>query len=130
MRSDGVEPAADYTWNDSIADPSISSIPAQPVTDRAAHDQLEVAALEPRQLLGEQRHALTPRAGHARDVRAPEEARGAERVVEPVQIVVDVRERIGAPGVARRPGGLHRDVGVSRERDHLGQIRPQVWLTR
>src|SRR5215813_15522872 len=33
------------------ADPS--PLPVQPVTHRAAHDQLEVVALEPRQLLGE-----------------------------------------------------------------------------
>src|SRR5262245_55117840 len=102
MRIGDVQPTADYTRSGSIADPSVSSLPAQPVADRAAHDQLEVAALEPRQLLGEQRHTLAPRAGHARDVRAPEESRGAERVIEPVEIVVDVRERIGAPGVARR----------------------------
>src|SRR5215472_6535546 len=59
-----------------------SPLPAQPVTDRAAHYHLEVAPLEPRQLLGEQRHALAPRTGHARDVRAPEESRGAKRIVE------------------------------------------------
>src|SRR5439155_25758964 len=62
------------------------SFPSEPVTDGPAHDQLEVAALQPGQLFREQRHALTPRARHARDVGAPEPARGAEGVVEPAQV--------------------------------------------
>src|SRR3954468_13130886 len=73
---------------------SLLSLPSQPVTDGPAHDQLEVAALQPGQLFREQRHALAPRAGHARDVRAPEPARGAEGVVEPTQVVVDVAKRV------------------------------------
>src|ERR1700693_5152768 len=80
------------------------SLPSQPVTDRPAHDHFEVAALQPGQLFREQRHALTPRAGHARDVGAPEPARGAEGVVETVQIVVDVPKRVWLIGVARRAG--------------------------
>src|SRR5215510_9012090 len=91
---------------------SLLSFPSKPVTDRSAHDQLEVAALQPGQLFGEQRDARTPRARHARDVGAPEPARGAEGVVEPVQIVVDVAKGVGLVGVARRAGGLHRDVGI------------------
>src|SRR5262249_35797600 len=91
---------------------SLLSFPSEPVTDRAAHDQLEVAALEPGQLFREQRDALTPRARHARDVGAPEPARGAEGVVEPVQVVVDVAKRVGLVGIARRPRRLHRDVGI------------------
>ena len=58
------------------------------------------------QLLGEHRHALPPRARHARDVGAPEHPRGAERVEDPLQVVVDVAIRIGLAGVARRAGGL------------------------
>ena len=50
--------------------------PAEPVANGAAHDELEVTPAEPRQLFGEQRHALAPRARHARDVGAPEPARG------------------------------------------------------
>src|SRR5512143_3926706 len=94
---------------------SLLACPSQPVTDGPAHDQLEVAALQPGQLFGEQRHALTPRAGHARDVGAPEPARGAEGVVEAVQVVVDVAKRVGLIGVARRAGCLPRDVGILRE---------------
>src|SRR6266540_3689428 len=90
---------------------SLLSFPPQPVTDGPAHDQFEVAALQPGQLFREQRHALTPRAGHARDVGAPEPARGAEGVVETVQIVVDVAKWVWLIGVARRAGRLHRDVG-------------------
>src|SRR3989449_3247795 len=100
------------------------SFPSQPVTDSPAHDQLEVAALQPGQLFREQRHALTPRARHARDVGAPEPARGAEGVVEAVQIVVDVAKRGGLIGVARRARRLHRDVRIFREREHGRQIRP------
>src|SRR6476620_11893406 len=102
---------------------SLLSFPAEPVTDPPAHDQLEVAALQPGQLLREQGHALTPRAGHARDVGAPEPARGAEGVVEPAQVVVYVAKRVGLIGVARRAGRLHSDVGIFREREHLRQIR-------
>src|SRR5204863_6055397 len=89
---------------------SLLSFPSQPVTDGPAHDQFEVAALQPGQLFREQRDARTPRAGHARDIGAPEPARGAEGVVEAVHIVVDVAKRVGLIGVARRAGRLHRDV--------------------
>src|SRR5512144_2117709 len=80
------------------------SFPSQPVTDRPAHHQFEVTALQPGQLFREQRHALTPRALHASDVGAPEPARGAEGVVEPAQVVVNVSKRVGLIGVARRAG--------------------------
>src|SRR5438874_12051801 len=76
------------------------SAPSQPVTDSPTHDQFEVAALQPGQLFREQSHALTPRAGHARDDGAPEPARGDEGVVEAVQIVVDVSKRVELSGVA------------------------------
>src|SRR5262245_23071181 len=93
------------------------SFPSQPVADSATHDQLQVAALQPGQLFREKRHALTPRAGHACDIGAPEPARGAKRVVETVQVVVDIAKRVGLIGVARRAGRLHRDVRISRERE-------------
>src|ERR671922_3063407 len=78
---------------------SLLSFPSQPVTDRPAHDQFEVPALQPGQLFREQRDALAPRAGHARDVGAPEPARGAEGVVEAVQIVGGIAKRGGVIGV-------------------------------
>src|SRR5437879_13093935 len=105
---------------------SLLAFPSQPVTDSPAHYQFEVAALQPGQLFREQRYALTPRAGHARDVGAPEPARGAEGVVEPAQVVVDVAKRVGLIGVARRAGRLHRDVGVFRDRAHVPQSPPQL----
>src|SRR5499425_1598058 len=108
---------------------SLLSFPAQPGTDRPAHDQLEVAALQPGQLFREQRDARTPRARHARDVGAPEPARGAEGVVEAMQIVVDVAKRVRLIGVARRARRLHRDVGIFREREDVRQIRPPLART-
>src|SRR2546423_13394104 len=78
------------------------SLPSQPVTDSPAHDQFEVVALQPGQLFREQRHALTPRARHARDVGAPEPARRAEGVVEAVQIFVGGAEPGRVIGVERR----------------------------
>src|SRR5260370_4357878 len=72
---------------------SLLSFPSQPVTDGPAHDQLEVSAVQPGQLFREQRYALTPRAGHARDVGTPEPARGAEGVVEAVASFVGVAEQ-------------------------------------
>src|SRR6478609_7808832 len=46
--------------------------PADPVADRLAHHQLQVAAAEPGQFLGEHRHAFAVAAGHA-GVSRPEE---------------------------------------------------------
>src|SRR5688572_33024473 len=109
---------------------SLLAFPSEPVTDGPAHDQFEVAALQPGQLFREQRHALTPRARHARDVGAPEPARGAEGVVEALQIVMDVAKGVGLIGVARRARRLHRDVRIFREREHLLQIRPALARAR
>src|SRR6059036_2614844 len=106
------------------------SFPSQPVTDGPAHDQFEVAALQPGQLFREQRDALTPRARHARDVGAPEPARGAEGIVEPAQVVVDVAKWVGLIGVARRARRLHRNVGIFREREHVIQICPPLTRAR
>src|SRR5437899_5178943 len=105
-------------------------LPADPVANGAAHDELEITPAEPRQLFGEQRHALAPRAGHARDVGAPEPARGAEGVIELAQLVVDVAKRVRLIGVARRAGGFHRDVGVLRERKNLREVGPAFTRTR
>src|SRR5215471_6170253 len=86
--------------------------PAHPVAHRFAHDELEVAALEPWQLLGEHRHALPPRAWHPGDVGAPEHPLGAERVKAAVQVLVKAAERIGVLGVPYLTGRLDRDVRV------------------
>src|ERR1041384_5075108 len=82
--------------------PGSRALPAQPVYDGPAHHALEVAALQPRQLLGEHRHALAPRARHARDVGAPEAAVGPERLEDLAQIAVDVRVgvRLGSANAA------------------------------
>src|SRR5438128_12318496 len=109
---------------------SLRSLPSDLVTVGPAHYQFEVAALQPGQLFREQRYALTPRAGHARDVGAPEPARGAEGVVEPAQVVVDVAKRVRLSGVARCAGRLHRDVGILREREHVRQILPPLTRAR
>ena len=77
-------------------------LPAEPVAHGAAHDEFEVVALEPRHLLGEQRHALLPRARHAGDVGAPEIALRAECVEIWLQVFVDVAERVGLARIARR----------------------------
>src|SRR2546427_10654134 len=90
------------------------SFPSQPVTDSPAHYQVEVAALQPGQRFREQRHALTPRARHARDVGAPEPARGAEGVVEAAQIVADVAGRVGVSGGARRARRVRRGARIFR----------------
>src|SRR6516162_2855720 len=60
--------------------------PADPVAQRFAHDEFEVAALQPRQFLGEQAHALPPGARHPRDVGTPEHPLGAECVETAMQV--------------------------------------------
>jgi hypothetical protein len=46
--------------------------PADPVAQGLSHNEVELATLELRQFLGEQGHALPPRAGHPGYVGAPE----------------------------------------------------------
>src|SRR5713101_7738657 len=75
--------------------------PADPVAQGLPHDEVEVAALQPRQFLGEQGHALPPGARHAGDVRAPEHPLGTERVETAVQMRMQTAERIFVLGVAR-----------------------------
>src|SRR5712691_4712070 len=65
------------------------ALPAEPVDDGAAHHAVEVAALQPRQLLGEHRHALAIRARHAGDVGAPERAVRAEGLEDLLEVAVD-----------------------------------------
>src|SRR5262245_28333967 len=98
------------------------ALPAEPVDDGAAHHPLEVAALQPWQLLGEHRHALTVRARHAGDVGTPERAVGSERLEDLAQVAVDALVGIGRARVARSSRHLDRHVGVLREREHVLEI--------
>jgi len=84
----------------------------------------ELAALEPRQLLGEHGDALLPGARHARDVGPPEHARRPERIKDPLQILVNVAVGIAVGRIARRPGCLDRDIRILREREQVAEIRP------
>ena len=60
-------------------------------------------ALEPRQFLGEHRHALPIRARHAGDVGAPEAALRAKRVDDLADVFVDVAIKVGFARIARPP---------------------------
>src|SRR6516225_3124902 len=82
------------------------AFPAEPVDDRLPHHQILVAALKPWQFLGEHRHALPIRAGHAGDVGAPEAALRAERVIDLANVFVDVAIGVGLARIAWRPGEL------------------------
>src|SRR5687767_8303229 len=96
--------------------------PPNPFAQPPPHHHLQVLPLEPRQLLREHRDALAPGAGHARDVGAPEHARGAEGVEDLLEIGMNVAVRPRRARVARRAGGLHRDVGVAGEREEIGEV--------
>src|SRR5262249_46620769 len=91
---------------------SLRQVPADPLANAPAHHEFRIAALQPRQLFGEQRDALTVSAWHAGDVSAPEHPRRAEGVEDALELVVDVAERIGLRRIAGRAGGLDRDVGM------------------
>ena len=97
-------------------------LPADPVAQGPAHHQLEVAAREPGQPLGEHRHALAVAPRHPRDVGAPEEAPRPEGVEDPAQPVVDVAEGVGRGRVARGAGRLDRHVGQLRQRQQLVEV--------
>src|SRR5207244_5360884 len=78
---------------------SAGKAPAHPVAQGFAHDQLEIAALQPGQLLGEHRHALPPGTGHPRNVGAPEHPIRTERVEAAAEVLVEAAERIRIFGV-------------------------------
>src|SRR5262250_2841773 len=88
-------------------------IPADPVTQRTAHDQLLVALGEPGQL-GEMGDAVLPRAWHAGDVGAPEHALRAERVVDRPVASVQAAERIAVVRIAGTAGRLDGNVWMAR----------------
>src|SRR5438552_18835665 len=84
------------------------ALPAELVDDGATHHPLEVAAPEPRQLLGGHREALPIRARPAGDVGAPERALEPGRFEYLAQITVDVLLRLGLGVIARRSRPLDR----------------------
>src|SRR6266480_1746558 len=98
------------------ARPLSRQLPAEPVADRAAHHQLEVAPPQPRHLFGEHRHALLPRARHAGDVGAPEAAFRPEGLDNLLRVFVDVAIGIWLTRIAGGSGALDRDIGVFGER--------------
>ena len=87
-------------------------IPADPVAERSAHHQFEITTLEPRHFFGVHRYALAHRAGHTRDIGAPEHALGPERVEDTMQILVDVAVGVGIARITGSAGCLDSDVGV------------------
>src|SRR5580693_4038586 len=93
-------PRAVSTWLKNLPSRSVvvsgvaTSVPVQPGKDRLAHDLLELRLIQPGQFLGEHGHGLTVGAGKARDVAAPEDALGAERVDQLVHGLVHGRVRI------------------------------------
>src|SRR5712692_474715 len=97
-------------------------LPADPLADRPPHDQFLVAALEPRQLVGEHRDALPVAARHPGDVGAPEAPRRAEGVENLADVLVDVAIRVRLARIARRARQLDGDVGPLGEREHLPEI--------
>src|SRR6516225_11458682 len=65
---------------------SACPVPAPPGAKRFSHDESLVLFAEPRQFLGEHRHALAPGARHLGDAGAPEHAMRAKRIVDLSQI--------------------------------------------
>src|SRR5436309_8622744 len=84
------------------------ALPAEPVDDGATHHPLEVAAPEPRPLLGAHRDALPIRARHAGDVGAAERALGPERFEDLAQVAVAGFVRLGLARRAWRARPLDR----------------------
>src|SRR5436309_11932778 len=80
-----------------------SRLPIEPFAQRVAHDR---AVIQPRQLVGEEGDALAPRARHLGDVRAPEKAPRAKRLVDFAQWRVDAAVRIRVLRVCRHAGRL------------------------
>src|SRR5712692_7866326 len=97
-------------------------LPADPLADRPPHDQFLVAALEPRQLVGEHRDALPVAARHPGDVGAPEAPRRTEGVENLADVLVDVAIRVGLARIARRTRQLDRDIGTLGDGEHLPEI--------
>src|SRR5438874_12574338 len=73
-----------------LSAPLRCQLPVEPIAHGAAHHQFEVLAFEPGQFLGEEGHALQPRARHAGDVGPPEKTLRPEGVVKLPDVFVDV----------------------------------------
>jgi hypothetical protein len=88
--------------------------PVDPVAQGLAHDEFEVAALEPRQLLGKQGHALPPGARHRSDERrVTTRLRGAAGSVRAVERKLKLTAIL-----APRPGPLPMSVRWEPTRSH------------
>src|SRR6202011_905887 len=101
---------------------SARPLPAEPVADGLSHDQFFVAAVQPRHLFGEHRHAVPVGARHPGDVGPPEAALRAERIEHLPDVSVDVAKGVGLARIARRTGELEPDVRVFGDGQHLTQI--------
>src|SRR5712691_9855061 len=97
-------------------------LPADPLADRAPHDQFLVGSLEPRQLVGEHRDALPVAARHPGDVGPPEAPRRTEGVENLPDVLVDVAIRVGLARIARRARQLDCDIGTLGDGEHLAEI--------
>src|ERR1051325_7934471 len=80
-----VEPRHQPRYQSECDGPSLP-LPPPPLAERVAHDQVQVATLEPWQFLREHSHALAPRRLHLADIGAPEHALRTERVEYLAQI--------------------------------------------
>jgi site-specific DNA recombinase len=98
------------------------SFPPPPGADRLPHDERLIRLGQPRQLLGEHRHALPPGTGHLRDVGAPEQPLRTEGVVDLPHERVHGRERIWLARVPGHAGRLDGHVGVLRQRQQRGHV--------
>src|SRR5258705_4181580 len=96
--------------------------PAEPLADAAPHHVVQILALEPRQVLGEERDALVVGARHAGEVGPPERPLRPEGVHQPPDAVVQIRERVGLGRERHHARGLHRHVRVLGQRADRGEL--------
>src|SRR5580693_4841148 len=104
-------------------------LPADELTEAAAHHVLKLFPLQPRQFLSKEGHALPVAARHAGNVGAPKETLWPERVEDAVQPVLNISERIILRRIVRRPGRLHRDVRQLRQRHQFVEMDEGLGVT-
>src|ERR1051325_8343533 len=97
---------------------SLLRLPAEPVADRLAHDELLVDRGNPVDLL-KMRDALAPGAWHFGDVGAPEQPARAEGVVHGAIVLVQRFERISVVRVVRAAGQFDGD----RSEEHTSELQ-------